>query len=138
MTLTPLPSQLQAPRHKIMDIELSQDDGDEAVEVDVVEGEEVVVALEGSGGSGYMWQQELASTLDLASHEVVPDGESFGGGGTEIFTYRPGAVDTYEIRFALQRPWESKPVMVKTLIVRSHAEGDADSTQHPHRGDAAI
>jgi predicted secreted protein len=69
--------------------------------------------------AGYEWKADFDPVaFSLVSRHRVASLKDIGASAVEIFRFRPLSQGQYEIRFVLQRAWESKPVDETKVAVR--------------------
>lgn len=83
-------------------------------------GEEITLEVSGANTTGYLWQlQTDSSAVEVVTHEVIPDNESFGGAGVERFIVKPVKAGDAVLHFQLKAPWEIDPVESHDVEVHS-------------------
>ena len=86
-----------------MELGPSDTDGDRVVAV----GEDIVVALPESPGSGYRWFPD-EGTSPLSDHYEAPS-PGVGGTGRREFRFRAEHPGTLGLRLVRRRAWEDRP-----------------------------
>ena len=104
-----------------------EEDEDEQV-VDVHPQEELTIALDQPGGTGYLWElDEGAGDYRIVEQRIEADDspDTFGGTGTQVFVVEPLAEGTTELVFRLKAPWSAEPEREHRLTLRSWPSADA-------------
>ena len=86
-------------------------------------GGRAVVRLPVHGTTGHEWVLEsLPESLRLVDEhyvqEGVPGDRMVGAGGVHVFTVEVPEAGSYELTFALRRPWESQALETRTVHIR--------------------
>ena len=86
--------------------------------ISVNKGHEFGIKLTSSGSSGYRWELKADQSYEIlkSGHEVIPNLNSFGGAGKEVFFFRANKSGIYNIEFNFRAPWEPEPE--KTILFK--------------------
>jgi predicted secreted protein len=91
----------------------------DATVVTAASGTEIVLELAAAPTTGYVWEPPVIPPgllLVDRSHTAARAG-AVGGAGTETFRVRVTAAGTYDLVFALKRPWETQAARTHTFHI---------------------
>jgi inhibitor of cysteine peptidase len=106
-------------------ISLTEADKDRTI--DVPQGSEVVIRLEETPTTGYVWalDQTDDKVLPLQSSDFSPTpGAGVGAGGTRTFTFTAGQPGTAHLQLKLWREWQGDPSTIERYDVDIQVHGN--------------
>src|SRR3954471_14301697 len=101
---------------------IEADDAEEEQVVDVHPHEELTIAVDQPGGTGYLWElDDGAGDYRIVEQRIEADEtpDTFGGTGTQVFVVEPLAEGATELVFRLKAPWSAEPEREHRLTLRS-------------------
>jgi predicted secreted protein len=113
-----------------MRVRLGPTDADEQ-SVEIRPHEQLIIALDQPGGTGYAWQLGAVGADSRVTDEWVEadtTADTFGGTAEQVFVVEVLTEGTTELTFTLAAPWADQPAREQRLII--HSEGSAETGDH--------
>lgn len=85
--------------------------------IDIVAGELVTVSLNENPTTGYRWEVENMSGLEIVSDLFQSTGNAIGAGGIRLFQFRASSVGRHELLLKNWRKWEDDRSVVNRFEV---------------------
>ena len=81
-------------------------------------GKPFVIEVEANPTTGYLWEADLPSGVEMVEHETTPGASrAMGAAGSDTFTLRATEPGEYVVTLKLRRPWESGSIETRTFSV---------------------
>lgn len=105
--------------------EVSANLGDEGKQIELLQGQTLLVKLESNITTGYSWEVTQAPGPVLqqqgeAEYQQPDTGKTplVGAGGTQIFRFKASAPGQVTLNMAYRRPWETGVAPAKTFTLK--------------------